>query len=383
MAAIFPLDLPFPTAFYLLLYLLTLIGHVVFMNYVLAGCCYLAWVNLFSGRASVPRHRRPLADVLSDWMPFAISAAITMGVAPLLFIQIVYKERFYSANLLLSHRWMIMLPILILGFYLVYVVRSWRQRETSPAKRAPVVILAAACFLFAAWSWTENHLLSLDRASWPALYAEGNLRYRTPELLPRLLLWIAGSFPTMALLAAWQLKRHQSEPDLSRSVVTRELPAMALGGLILSALLAGWYLLAILRELNASNGAPPAFPMNASILLYAALALAGLVLQAIGWLRLRSAIDGTSASLVLPSLGLLLTLAGVTVLRELYRLSRVDITALHTQHAELLRSGGFWAFLVFALINIAVIAWCIHAVARALRASRQSASGCNRFLGSD
>ena len=47
----FPFGLPFPTAFYLTLYLLTLMIHIVFMNYVLAGSAYLAVHTVMHGRA--------------------------------------------------------------------------------------------------------------------------------------------------------------------------------------------------------------------------------------------------------------------------------------------------------------------------------------------
>ena len=89
------------TAFYLAVYIVTLVIHLVFMNYVLAGSAYL------STRTLLLQHPRdPLADMLRDWLPFALSGAITAGVAPLLFIQVLYKKQFYTANLLLFGRWM-------------------------------------------------------------------------------------------------------------------------------------------------------------------------------------------------------------------------------------------------------------------------------------
>ena len=46
----------------------------------------------------------PLAAPLRDWLPFVLSAAITAGIAPLLFVQILYQRAFYTANLLLFNR---------------------------------------------------------------------------------------------------------------------------------------------------------------------------------------------------------------------------------------------------------------------------------------
>ena len=114
----FPFDEPLATAFYTILLVLTFAMHQAFMHYVLAGSLYVAWASLFPGSNRqptnsvilvLPRNERPLALILRDWMPFILSAAITAGVAPLLFIQIVYQRQFYTANLLLSWRWMIQL----------------------------------------------------------------------------------------------------------------------------------------------------------------------------------------------------------------------------------------------------------------------------------
>ena len=79
----FPFGLPLPTAFYLTVYVLTLMIHVVFMNYVHAGPGYLAVAYLRSGG----RPLRETATVVKELTPFMLSEAITAGVAPHLFAQ--------------------------------------------------------------------------------------------------------------------------------------------------------------------------------------------------------------------------------------------------------------------------------------------------------
>ena len=83
MDQVFPIGFPGPTAFYLTLYVLTLVVHVLFMNYVLAGTAYLA-IRSLGGRPP-NRGSATISGVLSDWMPVMLSGAITAGVAPLLF----------------------------------------------------------------------------------------------------------------------------------------------------------------------------------------------------------------------------------------------------------------------------------------------------------
>src|SRR5687767_8980684 len=97
---LFPFGFPFPTAFYLTAYLASLMLHVVFMNYVLAGSAHLLGRAVLRG--SQPDHSQ-VSEVLRDWLPFMLSAAITAGIAPLLFLQILYRRQFYTANLLLFY----------------------------------------------------------------------------------------------------------------------------------------------------------------------------------------------------------------------------------------------------------------------------------------
>jgi hypothetical protein len=77
----FPFGFESHLSFYLVVYVLTLVVHVLLMAYVLAGSLWLSWVTLFPGNDSIPRTKQPLSRILRDWMPFALSGAITAGVA--------------------------------------------------------------------------------------------------------------------------------------------------------------------------------------------------------------------------------------------------------------------------------------------------------------
>ncbi|HTJ44449.1 MAG TPA: hypothetical protein VL463_20235 [Kofleriaceae bacterium] len=214
MTALFPWALGGPLSLYLGLYVITLAIHAVFVGYVLAGT---GWVAV----ASVRRTDDPIADTARDWLPFALGAAITAGVAPLLFVQILYQERFYTSNLLLFHRWMAVVPVLIAGFYLLYLNKA--------KPRAWAAIGAAACFVFVAWSWTENHLLGLDDREWIAFYGERRWFYDSPALIPRLVAWVAAAMPIFAAAVSWQ-----------RRAPRRGLALFAITGVVISTAAALW-----------------------------------------------------------------------------------------------------------------------------------------------
>jgi hypothetical protein len=351
-------ELPRATAFYLALYLLTLIVHVVFMNYVLAGSLYLALVSLFTGGPRRRRQKSATALVLRDWMPFSVSAAITAGVAPLLFIQLLYQRAFYTANLLLFHRWMAILPVLIVGFYLTYVLKSRVIGGWPAALRAVVGVGAAACFLFTAWSWTENHLLSLQEERWPAFAASDHVMYFEPLLVARVILWCAGALPTMILVVSWQLlHRERSTVEPTPPGEVRTAAVLGWAGLAVAALTAAGYVAVARPELRAT------LTSTESLTCASAIAAGAFVLTVAWIIQWRSARLKLGA-LLTGSIAWLLSIAGMTALREIQRLSRMDLAALHEIHARVATRGGVLVFALSVVVNGVLIAWCFRIVRR-------------------
>jgi hypothetical protein len=376
----FPFGFPGPTAFYLTLYVVTLIGHVLFMNYVLAGTGYLAvagvgrWLRRRRGGEGRPD---ALFDILRDWMPFGLGAAITAAIAPLLFLQILYKEHFYTANLLLFHRWMSILPVLIVGFYLLYLIRSkWMERR-SAGLFAAATLGALACFAFTGYAWTENHMLSLDRAAWPAHYESRAMVYRNPLVTARFMMWAAGSVATMATILGWQVMIARRSTDLQttedlprknepETYAARRLAKLALAGLVVS-LIAGNLYFYLHHGLDIGGRPPTPRIPNALARPYSLLAVVGGALQLLCWRYVLRRGQFSSWSLGLASLGLIATLLGVSVDREAMRLQAIDITKFYEQHAAAAQIGGGWIFALFAVVNAVLIAWAIRLVRRSGR----------------
>ncbi|MBC7978883.1 MAG: hypothetical protein H7138_28190, partial [Myxococcales bacterium] len=177
-------------ALWLAVYLVTFALHAIFISYVAAGTAYTLIATL-RGRVD------PIAERTRDWLPFMLGAAITAGVAPLLFLQLLYQRRFYTANLLLGPRWGAVVPALILGFYALYLAKAserWRRWALG---------VGLACFGFVAWSWTEIHLVMMDDPAWRAMYGAGTRFYLEPAVLPRLVVWLGAMVALYATVAAW------------------------------------------------------------------------------------------------------------------------------------------------------------------------------------
>lgn len=353
MDRVFPFGFPSATAWYLTLYVLTLVVHVVFMHYVLAGTAWMAVSSIMRQRES------SMVRILRAWMPAALSAAITAGVAPLLFVQILYKHSFYSANLLLFNRWMSILPVLIVGFYLLYLAKSRRVMGWPVVLRTAVLLAAFGCFAFTGYSWTENHILSLRGSQWPDVFVQDSLFYSNREILPRLALWFAGSVATLVTMVGWQLRHEQQRTiDDSEMQTPPRIPAMAaLVGIGIS-MVFGIVCFVSLDSYGRSA------VTDASAIGYLLLATGGLGLQGYAWWRQRADATWQRRWLGLATAGTLVTIIGMSVVRECLRISRLDFPSLYAEHDAAAGKSGLFVFLLFTVINAIAIAWCIWIVGR-------------------
>lgn len=360
MNTMFPFGFDLPVMSYLALYLLTLVIHAVFMSYVLAGSVWLAWATVCPGRGAVPRARQPLALVMRDWMPFVLSAAITAAVAPLLFVQVIYRQQFYTANLLLGWRWMVVVPVLIAAFYLLYLLKSRIVNSWSYAWSVAVGIGTAACFVFVAFCWSTNHLLSIETEGWADAYHTGAVVSSISVLLLRLSMWIAGTFAVMPVLTGWQLAgrtqaRADTPPDHSAEAV--RLACIALGGLFGAAALGATYVLQLSGEQQALLTGPAGWP-------WLVVAGAGAATAVAAWaLQLQTRRFGT-LSLATATCGTTVLLIGVAFLRELIRLSAVGLRIPVANVESAARIGGVGVFLSFTVINVILITVCLRVVSR-------------------
>jgi hypothetical protein len=373
MHTLFPFGFPWPTAFYLTLFVLSAAIYMLFMQYVMAGSIVLlagpavSWLRArIASRSLKAAHPEwgLIETVVRDWLPAVLGLAITAGIAPLLFLQILYKHEFYTANLLLFHRFMLLLPALILAYYMLYLLKTPALAARFAVLRVFCALVAFACFFYTAWAWTENHVLSLHRNLWVDVYTSRRWFYRDMEIWPRLGFWITLSFATLSLALAWQLRwnrRSHAQPMLNRAV--RSARVLALLGLATSAmecLLWELWLDPDVRKVVSSGMSLP----------YGLMALTGMAFQAGGWLSLRSGVELTTRRLALISAGALLTIVGALVVREGRRLASIDVTALYDTHAQAAQVGGLPIFLTFVVLNGAAIVACVLIVKRSLRPVR-------------
>ncbi len=302
-----------------------------------------------------------IQNVVRDWLPAMLGMAITAGVAPLLFLQVLYKREFYTANLLLFNRFMLLLPALIAAYYMLYLLKSHALAKRGALERGVVAFLAFACFFYTAWAWAENHVLSLHHERWRSQYVSTAWMYRDSEIWPRLGFWLTIAFPTLAVALAWQLHwGRRGHDSINIDLASQRLKALAVLGLATAAA-EGWLWQLWLEP------AVRATVLSRLALPYALLALAGMALQAGCWLTVTSGANLSTRRLAIISAGTAVTIIGSLVVREARRLATIDVASLESVHRHAAQVGGMGVFIVFFILNTAAITACVLIVKRAFR----------------
>lgn len=342
----FPFDLPMTSLTYMLLYLVTFVTHHLSMHFVVAGCLTIVGASVWYRTDQDALLANPVIKVLRDWMPFGLSAAITFGVAPLLFVQILEPYNFYTANLLLGWRWMVVIPALIAAFYLLYVLKSKWFERLAWWQRALVAAVNAGLFVFIGFCWTANHLVSSQPDAWPESFASGVLPVAVMQVVSRSLVWLSVAFVSMSTVVTAQLAYLREGTATDEDLPTVGwLRWLALAGL-------GLFALASLTAIGVSI---PGFAAVNNISGYLWLVL-GIVLWG-GQIALwHSGAMATSRSWIGLRLGLL---AGMlfcgAVVRELIRVASIDFAALIPKHEEAGEVQGFSLFLITAVIVVGLM----------------------------
>jgi hypothetical protein len=199
--ALDPTPVPGPPWLFHFLLVLTFFLHALFMNVTLGGTI-LAAVGQLQSRGRIGDHRSVLAARLMTINTFGISLTITTGVAPLLFVQTLYQQYFYTATILIGWIWLLFLVMLMVGYYAVYL---YKFRGTPSGRPGGTVWLglAAAMFLLISMVHVAVNLIHAQPGKWSALADDPWLVLGDPAYWPRLLHFVLASIGFSGLVIAW------------------------------------------------------------------------------------------------------------------------------------------------------------------------------------
>lgn len=207
-----PNPLPAPYWLLKLLLIVTFILHILAMNFMLGGgvVALLAKWRAKSGTAGA----RMFLDVAKR-LPVLLPAAITLGIAPLLFMQVLYGQFFYTSSILMAWPWFLVLVLLTLAYYGFYYV-SFRSGR-NPGRAGGVMLSSVVLVFLIGFLFTNNITLSQTPARWGAKYfasaAGWHLNLSEPTVFPRYLHFfvaavaVGGLLLVFMALANWKRDR--------------------------------------------------------------------------------------------------------------------------------------------------------------------------------
>jgi hypothetical protein len=179
----------------------TLSAHLLAMNFTVGACLLLIWTHL---------RRRPehagAKHFFGSSLPLGMSYVITLGIPPLLFVQVLYGQLFYSSSVLVGAFWILVIPAVLIVYAAFYYHKL--KRETRPRYKWAVVVAATALLLCVGYVYVNNLTLSMSPEKWLRIYEAhpggGILHHGEPSVPSRYLLFLSGAFATAGVALLWR-----------------------------------------------------------------------------------------------------------------------------------------------------------------------------------
>ncbi|WP_028573532.1 hypothetical protein [Desulfonatronovibrio hydrogenovorans] len=183
---------------------LTFILHLLLMNAML-GTGIISLVRLVrKGNEACP-----VCKDFSLKLPYKIAFTINFGVAPLLFLQVLYGQFIYVSSIMMAVYWLSVVGILVILYYSAYIYDF--KYDQWPQLRVYFLGLSVVLALVIAFMFTNNMTLMLSPEKWTGYFENRSgtmLNLGDPTLIPRYLHFVVASVAVGGLVMAinWKLK---------------------------------------------------------------------------------------------------------------------------------------------------------------------------------
>jgi len=351
-----PAPLPGPVWLFHGLLVLTFVLHVVFMNLTLGGTLLAAVAQLTSGGRK-DDSRTVLASRLMGINTYAIALTITTGVAPLLFVQVLYQQYFYTATILLGWIWFAFLGMLIAGYYGAYAYKF----KGAPARGhggTVWLVISAVMFLLIAMIHVAVNLIHAQPAKWAAISANPWSILGDPAYFPRLLHFVLAAIAFSALVITWWAVRRAGaghEVELNGAIARYAWRwalwttlAQIVDGVVLLLALPGPVLKGMMR-----GGAVTMAPLTVAILL--GLGLLMMLSRVADPVEHAGTVTGTLATLML-------TIAIMSITRHQVRALYLADARSQFEIATASQWGTTALFLLLLVAGLATVAYMVRRV---------------------
>jgi len=211
-AALVPQSYPItlPWGWFEVLMVATFVVHLLFMNTAL-GAAVIALVHSVTGADRLT----PTAKDISKKLPTTLALTVNFGVAPLLFMQVLYGHIFYVSTMLMAAYWMAVIVLVILAYYASYLydfrydrLGNWRTLAIAVA----VFMLLATSFMF-----STSTTMMLSPETWTRWFDNPTgtlLNTADPIFFPRWLHFLTASLAVGGLALAILNERRARRQEL-------------------------------------------------------------------------------------------------------------------------------------------------------------------------
>ena len=189
------------------LLMLTFPLHLFAMNAMLGTALTAFICHLRPGRPY-----QELSHELAKALPFLVAFTINLGVAPLLFVNVLYGHLLYTSTVLMGLFWLAVIPVLIVAYYLAYIYDFRFKKLGNLGMYAVLIVLLL--LMSVGFIFTNNMTMMISPASWSRWFTTPGgtlLNFADPTLLVRYLHMMTGSIAVgglcVALYSSTVLKR--------------------------------------------------------------------------------------------------------------------------------------------------------------------------------
>jgi hypothetical protein len=219
-----PLPLPAPLWLLQTLLLVGFFLHVIPMNMTLGGSI-LSSVLLIKGRRDKGSFDFRAGKGLASALPVCLSFAITQGIVPLLFLQLLYGPAYYTSSIVMAVPWICLLGLLLVCYYGTYlityrVLNNYKIADSSGIRAGVLMALVAFGLASIGFLFSNNMTLMLTPEKWVQLYRESasglHLNLGERQLWPRYLHFLLAAIAVGGLtLGTFGLYFRKREPEYS------------------------------------------------------------------------------------------------------------------------------------------------------------------------
>jgi len=220
-----PDSIPVHWGWFKVFLIITFMIHIILVNIMIGGGIIAFFQSFFKSRFGRKKYcTKNNSDLLekdmSEKLTFIIAFAVNFGVAPLLFLQVLYGHFIYISSQLMAVYWLSIIGLLIIAYYSAYY---YKFNFDTLNNRVCFIGAALLILLFIGFLFTNNMTLMMTPGRWISYFDNPGgtfLNLSEPTLLPRFFHFMTASAAIGGLFIAiiWRLKQKKGVPGAKENI---------------------------------------------------------------------------------------------------------------------------------------------------------------------